>query len=115
MGATGAVGRITNYVTSTIGSIFGECLHVLGLGEMPAHGHNVGIYDPGHAHSIYGPSGVVANTGYAGGTGNIEGGLGHTSSTNTTGITAYTDIQGGSGSHNNVQPSNVCNYIIRIA
>lgn len=62
------------------------------------HSHNTTsvVTDPGHTHAIYGPSGVVANAGTVGGTGNIEGSLAHVAQSATTGITISVtpDFQG---------------------
>lgn len=112
MGATSAVGRITNFATSTLGALFGECLHLLGLGELPAHNH--GVNDPGHVHAP--PTGSHFLTDAPGvqalNSGNVSPSAANTASA-TTGITIQN--AGGGASHNNVQPAIVCNWIMRIA
>lgn len=115
MGGTTAAGRITNFVTSTLGNLFGECLHLLGIGEVPAHNH--GVTDPGHAHGLQ----AAASVSVVNGVGTVvsqppfsaagPAGQGATSSA-TTGITI--NNAGGGGTHNNVQPTIVCNHIVRV-
>jgi microcystin-dependent protein len=114
MGATTARGLITQFTTSaisTLGSLFGEAMHLLGIGEMPAHDHT--LHDPGHAHNYtftgLGGGASITNNGS---TENLSFSTQATSSA-TTGITI--DPIGGGASHNNVQPSTVCNWIIRVA
>jgi microcystin-dependent protein len=115
---TRAVG-ITDSVTNTL---FGEAAHQLTVAEMPAHRHNIGLSDPGHAHG-----GVfVSINGYnsPGGATSVVGSLnGGNTSANNTGIQVtdgvgnvnQTAISGSNGFHNNVQPSTSCNYILRLA
>jgi microcystin-dependent protein len=91
----------------------GEANHVLSAAEMPSHNHT----DSGHAHSVYDPGHqhLVSNIALGGGV-NIQPGSGF----NQTGTVA-TDIRaanitvnaaaanityaGGSGAHNNIQPT----------
>lgn len=112
MGATSAAGRITNFVTSTLGNLFGECLHLLGIGEIPSHNHT--LTDPGHTHTTTPAVPVVIQ--------NAGGGSYFTASTQTTANLAINNAMtgisiaaaGGGGTHNNVQPSLVCNWVMRI-
>jgi microcystin-dependent protein len=110
MGSTTAVGRITNFVTSAIGNMFGECLHLLGIGEVPAHSHT--ITDVQHTHTVANTNSGGGALGYTGGASTISNVT--TTSAAFTGITG-TNNAGGGTTHNNVQPSLVCNWIMRIA
>jgi microcystin-dependent protein len=118
--ARGIIGQFTTTVLNLINGWFGEPVHTLTKPEMPAHFHGAGISDQGHAHSYqyYGTGlrqdGTQAST--------VQSQL--TTGTTATALTGIrvtsangldtTDTQGGGGSHNNVQPSTVVNYIIRI-
>jgi microcystin-dependent protein len=104
--------------TSTqIGAVGGSASHTLTVGEMPAHTHANTLTDPGHTHIFAGlPPDVIINAG---------GSFGFTSgvfaaesppiiSPSSTGITINNVSQGGGGAHPVVQPTIICNYVIRI-
>lgn len=95
MGGT-AAGRLTTAVSgvdgTTLGASGGEQAHTLTLAEVPAHSHTV--------------SGATASPGSAG-TNDVR------SSGTAAGVAPTTDSKGGGGAHNNVQPTVVCNYIIK--
>jgi microcystin-dependent protein len=111
----GSRGILNNWGVTTYA---GESNHTLGWGEMPYHNH--GVSDPGHAHGVADPGhvhgGVVVGATPYGGPfqGAISGGnftYGNTSGAGT-GIGIYgagtnVSIQaaGGSGAHNNIQPT----------
>lgn len=121
--------------TADPGNTGGEATHVLTVPEMATHDHDVGvaITDPGHPHDIIDPShrhsvGVQAVSLQAATPGDDITGFGVVSTANTdssttgitiqsatTGITiaAYTALSGGGGSHNNLPPYLVLNFIIR--
>lgn len=128
MGGASAAGRITSavtgYVSSTLGKIFGAALHTLVTAEMPAHSHV--LTDPGHTHDPLCSSALAGaglssnpvnrwmahNNSIANYDSDHDGNMGATSS-ETTGITMANT---GSGTaHSNVQPSAVCNFIIRVS
>jgi microcystin-dependent protein len=124
MGGT-AAGRLTS-IASTLGSNGGEQSHTLATGELPAHQHAVFLKDPGHAHTLHsspttnGSGILLPPTNLTPGTGTSFG----PTDTATTGITIgsvngtandnQTANAGGSAAHNNIQPTIVCNYILRI-
>jgi microcystin-dependent protein len=80
---------------------------------LPAHSHPNTLTDPGHTHSV-----VVGSTG--GSTTTVTQGNGSGSPVtgpvlnDTTGITINNASAGSGGAHNNVQPTIMCNYILRI-
>ena len=93
------------------------------LSEIPSHQHNVYLHDPGHTHSYNYPDASV----HQDGTQSADvffNPSSHTTGTSVTGVTIgsvngvandnKTDAQGGGAAHVIVQPTIVCNYIIRI-
>jgi microcystin-dependent protein len=112
---------IGSALTTAVGAVFGEAAHVLVNNEIPGHRHAVTLSDPGHAHTYQYYGTTVRQDGTQAAT--VQSALvtGNTS-TSTTGVSIHafdgtpnaTDPVGGGQVHNNVQPSTVCNYIIRI-
>jgi microcystin-dependent protein len=116
MGGT-PMGRISTATLSgtSIGASGGAETHVLTVSEMPSHSHVAHSSDSGHSHSGEVDSGRAANAGVVG----ESGGLHYSQSGGTTGvasaiITTTIDSQGDGGAHTNMQPTILCNYIIRI-
>lgn len=129
---SGAAGRLTG---ATIGAGLGLETHTLTTAQIPAHSHVVS--DPTHTHSVYDPSHnhPTAPTGSdslitrdtTGGTLNIVGG-GPANGYSQSGINnAFTSISiyaaatgisiqnaGSGGAHNNVQPTLVTNFIVKV-
>jgi microcystin-dependent protein len=112
--------------STLLGAIGGSESHTLTTGEIPAHQHPVFLKDPGHSHS-FSPSQPKTLSNVGGSTGFTGGGLSPidvTINSNTTGITIgsvngvandnQTANAGGGNPHAIVQPTIVCNYIIRI-
>ena len=92
-------------VTRTLAASSGEASHTLITGEMPSHNHT----DSGHSHLITHNQtalGSAALTPSASGTG---------TQTTEAVSTGFANIQntGGGGSHNNMQPYLVLNYIVK--
>lgn len=105
MGATSAVGRITNWATGTIGALIGACTHVLTLGQLASHAHTT---NP-HAHAYW----RATNGAVAAGTG---GGITVKVTEDSVATDPFTVIVNASGSdqaHNNTQPGIICNWIIK--
>ena len=95
-----------------LGSTGGEDRHTLTLDEIPTHGHDVAISDPGHLHSVddpYGDRGLYGDNVFAI---NEPSGSKNTSSA-MTGITAFALDAGGGLEHNNIPPYVALNFIIK--
>lgn len=113
-------GNITGRLNSgginaaVLGSAAGEQTHVLTTTELAAHSHASTLTDPGHQHAIN----QVFQSAQAPGSGGPAFWQATTQATvtgsNTTGVTINNASAGGGGAHNNIQPTIVCNYIIRI-
>jgi microcystin-dependent protein len=101
--------RIPQYDATQLGNSFGVGVHPLVVGEMPAHTHSVA--DSGHAHAITGQVSPL-NGGSSTCIGGLSTGTGTTTTTAKAAITEQS-VGGGAG-HDNVQPSIVMNYIIRV-
>jgi microcystin-dependent protein len=108
-----AAGRLTDAVAGidSLGDAGGAQSHTLSTSEIPSHSH--GVTDPGHSHS--------ASTNAMWGTKSTSGGAVQCADTNVATVTvnsATTGISiqnnGGGGAHNNVQPTIVLNYLLRI-
>lgn len=102
-------------VANTRGGTGGTETHTLTSAQIPAHSHNNTLTDNGHSHTIFGQNSL--------GNENIFG-LGAlsvaTSNANKNTVSAATGITltnanntGGGGSHNNMQPYILMNYIIK--
>jgi len=99
--------------STVMGAVGGSESHTLITGEIPAHSHNV--TDPGHTHS------TTPGTVYVGQSHSLQSGTSTDTPANaqtlsinsaTTGISI--NNAGGGNPHAIVQPTIVCNYIIRI-
>jgi len=104
-----------------LGAVGGFETHILTVNEMPSHTHTASVIDPGHSHAEEFPipgGGATWNESVSGSsTGMKTNALaGPTISTDsaTTGISVSIGGQGGGNPHAIVQPTIVCNYIIRI-
>jgi microcystin-dependent protein len=100
---------------STLGATGGGESHTLAASELPAHSHPNTLTDPGHSHTLA-TNVVTAGAGGSPQTGSSGSGFATPATTsNTTGITINNvNNTGGGNPHAIVQPTIVCNYIIRI-
>src|SRR6266536_4528152 len=111
---------------ATLGAAGGAETVTLATGQMPAHnhtlndaGHDHAVVDPAHSHGYNSPliAGVLSVTG---GGATTMGGVAQTGGTttgisinpNTTGISI--NNTGGGGAHQNMPPTRICNFIMRI-
>lgn len=114
---------------NVMGALLGEAFHSLTVGELATHFHAAFINDPTHGHAFHFPSGNSSFWTTPGG-GNTTLGGGTTSAENdpvsivaaATGVRVWdgttldrTSTQGSGTGHNNVQPSSVVTYIVRVA
>lgn len=107
MGGVSANRLSTQVTGTTLGATGGAEEHTLTSSQIPAHTHPV--TDPGHTHAT---SATGSGQGHGGSLPNtVEYGSANTGS-NTTGITVGNNTGGGSA-HTNVQPTIVCNKIIK--
>jgi microcystin-dependent protein len=105
---------------ANLGATGGLESHTLQTTQIPAHSHANTLNDNGHSHPET-PAGAAVNTSSfqdlshfcAGPNGGSIGGALSTGSS-TTGISINNASAGGGGAHNNVQPTIICNYIIRV-
>jgi len=109
--------------STALGAVGGSEKQTLTAAQIPSHQHNVYLKDPGHTHSY-----LVAGGNPVGGGGPFgfdqSAVSSKTTGSSTTGITIgsvngtandnQTASVGGGGAHASVQPTIVCNYIIRI-
>ena len=101
-----SAGRLNTLSSSTLGAAGGAQTHTLTEAQMPSHTHTV--TDPGHTHTYD----KAENTFGGGATGSSASSTSGTTGTSTTGISIAS--AGGGAAHNNVQPTIICNKIIRV-
>lgn len=98
--------------STNLGAVGGSESQTLTSAQIPAHTHANSLNDPGHFHTS--PTGTVQLT-QSGNNVNQAYALGSSvTGTATTGVTITNASAGGGGAHANVQPTIVCNYIMRI-
>jgi microcystin-dependent protein len=106
--SSGGMGSVCN----NLGGVGGADTHTLTVDEIPSHAHANTLNDPGHNHSYTAPLTQLIS-----GASNFPAPFTQNTvatSTNTTGITISNAAQGGGKAHDIVQPTILCNYIIRI-
>ncbi len=99
----------------TLGAAGGADTHVLTVNEIPAHNHSASASDSGHAHQEalpYPGGGATWNSVSGSSTGVTAGGP--NTATGYANISVSIGNQGGGQAHDNLQPTILCNYIIRI-
>jgi microcystin-dependent protein len=101
--------------STALGAVGGLESHSLTTAQLAVHSHANSLTDPGHTHhttsslsSVTGPAGSLFQR-Y--GVGDDGSGI---MSTDGSGITINNANAGSGNAHNNVQPTIVCNYIIRV-
>lgn len=99
----------------TLGASGGAQNVTLSAAQIPAHTHTVTVTDPGHTHT-YSRSNAGNQKQQAGGPTTMDDPNSTVATgSSTTGITAAANANtGGGGAHSNVQPTIVCNYIMRV-
>jgi microcystin-dependent protein len=102
----------------TLGGTCGNDTHILTVNEIPSHTHPNSLNDQGHSHNISHPSnnltgasGVIVDICFANG-GNVAN-FGNTQAAGT-GISINNAAAGGGAAHEIVQPTILCNYIMRV-
>jgi microcystin-dependent protein len=102
---------VPQYDATVLANVFGEGQHALSTAELAAHTHP--IIDPKHHHGLSVTQGGYQAQSGGGGLQAIITGTATNTSDSATGIT-QAESAGGGGVHNNVQPSLVMNFIIRV-
>ncbi len=101
--------------SANLGAVGGVESHILGVGEMPSHTHTATVTDPGHVHQetfIYPGGGATYNS--ISGSSSSATVAGPNTAAAITGIAVSNANQGGGAAHAIVQPTIICNYIIRV-
>jgi len=106
-----AVGSMAS-LRFSLGGAGGADTHTLIPAEMPAHTHPNWLSDPGHYH-VYQYSTAVYGAAGGGSSWAVSFSTTNTSAA-TTNIALNNVSQGGNAAHDNLQPTILCNYILRI-
>lgn len=96
---------------TSLGNVGGLESNTLTTPQIPSHTHANTLTDNGHSHTY---NGTIANQSASGSGNTMLGQAASTTSVNATGIVINNIAAGGGGAHANVQPTIVCNYIMRV-
>lgn len=100
--------------TSTIlGAVGGSENHTLTTAQLASHSHSNSLNESPHSHTAFHVSNGVGGGADVTVTSGVHG-ITDTTASASTGITITNASAGGGNAHNNVQPTIMCNYIIRI-
>jgi microcystin-dependent protein len=98
-----------------LGAVGGAETHTLTTAELPAHSHANTLTDPGHAHLTDRSNGQSPSVGTSAlGYNNLVNPNNNSTNSATTGITINNVSAGSGNAHAIVQPTIICNYILRI-
>lgn len=114
-----AAGRLTDAVAGidSLGDAGGAQTHTLTTTQIPSHTHANSLNESPHSHAQsfgyrgYSTSGSAQAYSSAPG---VDGTASYPPAAASTGITITNAAAGGGGAHNNIQPTIVCNYIMRV-
>ena len=99
--------------STNLGAVGGLESHILTAAQLASHTHPATATDGGHTHASMGYDGGAGNAG--GSPGGFQSGVNQITTTGFANITVTVNANtGGGNAHNNVQPTIICNYIIRI-
>jgi microcystin-dependent protein len=100
--------------STNLGATGGAESHTLTLAQIPTHSHANTLIDPGHVHLTDRGNGQSPSVGTnAFGSNNLVNINNSSTASSTTGISISNAAAGGGSAHTVVQPTILCNYIIR--